>query len=37
VVEAFLTVLDDISRESEIIPFEQKRFGARLYSMVGNC
>ncbi|MSM41233.1 MAG: HD domain-containing protein [Geobacter sp.] len=37
VVEAFLTVLDDISRETEVMSFSQKRFGARLYSMVGNC
>ncbi len=37
VVEAFLTVLDDISQEAEVVTFEQKRFGARLYSLVGNC
>lgn len=37
VVEAFLMVLDDITRETEVIPFSQKRFGARVYSMVGNC
>jgi len=37
VVEGFLTVLDDISRETEVVTFVQKRFGARLYSTVGNC
>lgn len=37
VVEAFLTVLDDITRETEVVAFPQKRFGARVYSMVGNC
>ncbi|MBT0665540.1 HD-GYP domain-containing protein [Geobacter pelophilus] len=37
VVEGFLTVLDDITRETEIMPFPDKRFGARVYSMVGNC
>jgi HD-GYP domain-containing protein (c-di-GMP phosphodiesterase class II) len=37
VVEAFLMVLDDISRETEVVTFSQKRFGARVYSMVGNC
>lgn len=37
VVEAFLMVLDDITRETEVVPFSQKRFGARVYSMVGNC
>lgn len=37
VVEAFLTVLGDISQETEIVPFANKSFGARLYSMVGNC
>jgi HD-GYP domain-containing protein (c-di-GMP phosphodiesterase class II) len=37
VVEAFLMVLDDITRETEVVTFSQKRFGARVYSMVGNC
>jgi len=37
VVESFLMVLDDITRETEVVTFPQKRFGARVYSMVGNC
>jgi len=37
VVQAFLTVLEDISRETEVAVFPQKRFGARLYSTIGNC
>ncbi|GAM07947.1 cyclic di-GMP phosphodiesterase response regulator RpfG [Geobacter sp. OR-1] len=37
VVEGFLTVLDDITRETEVVTFANKRFGARVYSMVGNC
>lgn len=37
VVEAFLMVLDDITRETDVVAFPRKRFGARVYSMVGNC
>lgn len=37
VVEAFLNALDDITRENETMRPERIRFGARLYSMVGNC
>lgn len=37
VVETFLTVLDDVSQETEMAPFAAKKFAARLYSMVGNC
>ncbi len=37
VVEAFLNVLDDISKETEKVARVEKHFGARLYSMVGNC
>lgn len=37
VVEAFLNALDDITRENETVRPETMRFGARLYSMVGNC
>lgn len=37
VVEAFLNALDDITRENEMVRPENTRFGARLYSMVGNC
>lgn len=37
VVDAFLDVLDDISLQSEPSIVPRKGFGARLYSMVGNC
>ena len=37
VVDAFLDVLDDISLQSEPTILPRKGFGARLYSMVGNC
>lgn len=37
VVEAFMNVLDDIAKEAENMNLSADRFGARLYSMVGNC
>ncbi len=37
VIEAFLNALDDITQEAEVVHLAEKQFGARLYSMVGNC
>jgi len=37
VVEGFLNVLDEITQGAENMMVKGGRFGARLYSMVGNC
>ncbi|SNB45005.1 HD-GYP domain-containing protein [Geobacter sp. DSM 9736] len=37
VVEAFISVLDDITQENDVVLMTDKHFGARLYSTIGNC
>lgn len=37
VVEAFMGALEEISQDADSMRMVEKRFGARLYSLVGNC